>query len=64
MKKFTFSKILGLSPVALLKKHIHGYFLRSLVIDFGIPNFKERLSVAASKIRKFLTSLMKLVLGC
>ena len=64
VKEFIFSKILGLLPVALLKKLLHRYFSRSLIIDFRKPIFAERLSVAASKIHKFPTSFMKSVLEC
>ena len=64
LKEFIFSKILALLPIALLKKLLHRYFSRSLIIDSGIPIFKERLSVAASKTHKFLTSFMKLVFVC
>ena len=64
MKEFIFSKILGLLPVALLKKLFHKHFSRSLIIDFGKPIFAKRLSVAASKIHKFLASFMKSVLEC
>ena len=64
MEEFIFSKILGLLPVALLKKVLHMYFSRSLVIDFRKPILAERLSVAASEIHKFLTSFMKLVPEC
>ena len=46
-------------PVALLKKLIHRYFLKSLTIDFKIPIFTERLSVVASKIYKFVTTFFQ-----
>ena len=62
VKEFIFSKTLGLLPLALLKKLLHKYFSRSLIIDFRKPIFTDRLSVAASKIYKFLTSFMKSVL--
>ena len=46
VKEFIFSKTLGLLPLALLKKLLHKYFSRSLIIDFRIPIFTERLSMA------------------
>ena len=61
MKEFIFSKILGLMSVALLKKLLHKDFSRSLIIDFRIPILTERLSMAASKIRKFFTFFVKSV---
>ena len=64
VKEFLFSKILKLLLVALLKKLLHRYISRSLIIDFRIPIFIERLSAATSKIHKFLTSFMKSVLVC
>ena len=64
VKGFIFKKLLGLLPVALLKKHLHRYFSRSLIIDIKIPIFTKRLSVATSKIHKFLTSFIKSVLVC
>ena len=64
VKEFIFNKVLGLLPAALLKQLLDRYFSRSLIIDFRIPIFTERLSVAASKIHKFLTSFMKSVLEC
>ena len=36
VKEFIFSKIVGLLPVTLLKKLLHWYFSRSLIIDFRI----------------------------
>ena len=53
MKEFSFSKILGLLPVALVKKLLHRYFSRSLIIDLRIPIFTERLSVAASSANRY-----------
>ena len=64
VKEFIFSKILRLLPVALLEKLLHSYFSRSLIIDFRIPIFTERLSEATSKIHKFLTSFIKSLLVC
>ena len=46
-KEFIFSKTLGLLPVVLLKKLLHRYFSRGLIIDMKISIFTERLSVAA-----------------
>ena len=53
MKEFSFSKILGLLPVALVKKLLHRYFSRSLIIDLRIPIFTERLSVAVSSANRY-----------
>ena len=47
VKEFIFNKVLELLPVALLKQLLDRYFSRSLIIDFRIPIFTERLSVAA-----------------
>ena len=46
-KEFIFSKTLTLLPVVLLKKLLHRYFSRGLIIDMKISIFTERLSVAA-----------------
>ena len=46
-EEFIFSKTLGLLPVVLLKKLLHRYFSRGLIIDMKISIFTERLSVAA-----------------
>ena len=45
--------MLGPLPLALLKKLLHRNFSRSLIADFRIPFFTERLSVAALKITNF-----------
>ena len=57
--KVIFSRILGYLPGALLKKLLHIYFSRSLIIDFRILIFTEGLPAAASKIHRFVTSFMK-----
>ena len=64
VEELIFSKILGLLPVTLLKKLLHWYFSRSLIINFRIPIFTKCLSVATSKIHRFLTSFLKLVFLC
>ena len=48
-----FSNVLGLLSIALLKKLLHRYFARSLIIDFRMPIFIECLSFAALKITNF-----------
>ena len=62
MKQFILSKILGLLPVTLLKKPSSRVLFKEFDHKFRNTYFTERLSVAASKIHKFLTSFMKLVL--
>ena len=62
MKQFILSKILGLLPVTLLKKSSSRVLFKEFDHKFRNTYFTERLSVAASKIHKFLTSFMKLVL--
>ena len=62
MKQFILSKILGLLPVTLLKKTSSRVLFKEFDHKFRNTYFTERLSVAASKIHKFLTSFMKLVL--
>ena len=62
MKQFILSKILGLLLVTLLKKTSSRVLFKEFDHKFRNTYFTERLSVAASKIHKFLTSFMKLVL--
>ena len=62
MKQFILSKILGLLPVTLLKKPSSRVLFKEFDHKFRNTYFTERLSVAASKIHKVLTSFMKLVL--
>ena len=62
MKQFILSKILGLLLVTLLKKTSSRVLFKEFDHKFRSTYFTERLSVAASKIHKFLTSFMKLVL--
>ena len=62
MQQFILSKILGLLPVTLLKKTSSRVLFKEFDHKFRNTYFTERLSVAASKIHKFLTSFMKLVL--
>ena len=61
MKQFILSKILGLLLVTLLKKTSSRVLFKEFDHKFRNTYFTERLSVAASKIHKFLTSFMKLV---
>ena len=62
MKQFILSKILGLLLVTLLKKTSSRVLFKEFDHKLRNTYFTERLSVAASKIHKFLTSFMKLVL--
>ena len=57
VKQFIFSKILGLLPVTLLKKPHSQVLFKEPDHRFQNIYFTERLSVAASKIHKFLTFL-------
>ena len=60
MKELCYVRAIACNSAKKTPSHV---FSRSLITDFRIPIFTERLPVAASKIHKFLTSFLKSVLN-